>query len=1023
MKTTQTSVELTANEASMVLGNTRVEFLRRLWESKISKNQSENKQSLTNKKECPSENKNSKFKSFKSALIKLSSKKETLTEDKEKSIAASSVNHTLSYDITLQSNKRKHRHKTFTLPNAESQTVENHSIVANERLKPVSRVFGASLMSNRLGCNDSGASFNTKPRSKISFQKEFTKLQNFWTRQENKSLNDGLQKRCIKCKRKLKETEIYVNKDLNYCEEDYELLFVQNCFKCNQQIFGPILIAGTHRFHPECFQCCCCQLCISDDDLYSLYIDTNDNLINIFCNKCASMSSSAEQTIENECKLVVVVDFYPCHDHSIPPEGPDFQHCSMAYGLIVGKEKGHLTTNKNGARKMKSRQMLLGFTNTTLKTGLQIGDVFLQVNGLAVNNNVLDLVDRLANDQTPLKVTVRRTSSTPFCLEASQKPKECAHNATSDELLTSDDQPETIEPENKSSDDVTNGIPNLSSTSDSQNSDTTVEIGLAFGKVDDDIFSEVTVETTDAEGFKKCSSKNESGDDEESSTTLDEASAQSSNEQLDAEKTPYVVNTREKDEFVFAIPKLRSQESILRRKNKKRRRFKRLDNYSTLPDRFVGTSSDEENITFENSKVKNKSESVSPVRRCQSLKYEGIMRNIRDSHRNSLVDAPLSETQLLNNHQQVTNFAAALPNRNTENSDLVRSESMKAVARKSYNHRVFRACDLIWGEELGQGFFGTVTKATLRETGEVMVVKQLNSLDPETENSFLKEVKVMKHLSHQNVVKFLGILFKEDKRLSIVSEFVERGTLSSVLQNQEMKLSWTTRLKMTSDISSGMSYLHSMSIVHRDLNTSNCFVKENGTVVVADFGLARVIPNTTCSSKKGGRFRGKGARKKRYTIVGAPYWMAPEMTSEMPYTELVDVFAFGIVCCEIIGRVEADPDILPRRSHDFGLDVRAFYDQFDLNDCGCPSFLFAIAVKSASVDPDNRPSFKVLDDWLQALVMKGEFPSYPEPPLLTAMIRQVFEEHKLPLDADNMYYVPLNDVDVKRMNVLNESYC
>ena len=53
---------------------------------------------------------------------------------------------------------------------------------------------------------------------------------------------------------------------------------------------------------------------------------------------------------------------------------------------------------------------------------------------------------------------------------------------------------------------------------------------------------------------------------------------------------------------------------------------------------------------------------------------------------------------------------------------------------------MFRACDLVWGEELGQGFFGTVTKATLRETGEVMVVKQLNSLDPETENSFLKEV-------------------------------------------------------------------------------------------------------------------------------------------------------------------------------------------------------------------------------------------------------------------------------------------
>ena len=74
----------------------------------------------------------------------------------------------------------------------------------------------------------------------------------------------------------------------------------------------------------------------------------------------------------------------------------------------------------------------------------------------------------------------------------------------------------------------------------------------------------------------------------------------------------------------------------------------------------------------------------------------------------------------------------------------------------------------------------------------------------------------------------------------------------------------------------------------------------------------------------------------------------------MLYTQIKYLNISGIVCCEIIGRVEADPDILPRRSRDFGLDVRAFYDQFSLNDCGCPSFLFAIAVKSASVDPDNR---------------------------------------------------------------------
>ena len=84
--------------------------------------------------------------------------------------------------------------------------------------------------------------------------------------------------------------------------------------------------------------------------------------------------------------------------------------------------------------------------------------------------------------------------------------------------------------------------------------------------------------------------------------------------QLEDEKTPFVTNTNGKDEkFVFAIPKLRSQESILRRKNKKRRRFKKHDNYSTLPDRFVdkNISSDEENINFGNFKSNKKSESVS----------------------------------------------------------------------------------------------------------------------------------------------------------------------------------------------------------------------------------------------------------------------------------------------------------------------------------------------------------------------------------------------------------------------------
>ncbi|MPC49862.1 LIM domain kinase 1 [Portunus trituberculatus] len=72
---------------------------------------------------------------------------------------------------------------------------------------------------------------------------------------------------------------------------------------------------------------------------------------------------------------------------------------------------------------------------------------------------------------------------------------------------------------------------------------------------------------------------------------------------------------------------------------------------------------------------------------------------------------------------------------------------------------------------------------------------------------------------------------------------------------------------------------------------------QDKTVVVADFGLARIMPqnNWTAERKKYGK---KHARKKRYTVVGNPYWMAPEMMKGNKYDEKVDIFSFGIILCE-----------------------------------------------------------------------------------------------------------------------------
>lgn len=261
--------------------------------------------------------------------------------------------------------------------------------------------------------------------------------------------------------------------------------------------------------------------------------------------------------------------------------------------------------------------------------------------------------------------------------------------------------------------------------------------------------------------------------------------------------------------------------------------------------------------------------------------------------------------------------------------DLTRTTSFRVEQKPQ---RVFRPSDLVIGELLGKGFFGQVFKVTHRITKEVMVLKELHRVEETAQLNFLKEVAVLKSLNHKNVLKFIGVLYKE-KRLHLVTEYVAGGSLKELLHDSGLPLTWPERISFAKDIACGMSYLHSKNIIHRDLNSLNCLVKEDKTIIVADFGLARII-NTSLSSRysekwnscersssqdKGGGGTSSGQnqtdvsnnnngtlgrsksrqRRQRYTVVGNPYWMAPEMMKGFIYDEKVDIFSFGIVLCEV----------------------------------------------------------------------------------------------------------------------------
>ncbi|XP_062509592.1 dual specificity testis-specific protein kinase 2-like [Corticium candelabrum] len=323
-------------------------------------------------------------------------------------------------------------------------------------------------------------------------------------------------------------------------------------------------------------------------------------------------------------------------------------------------------------------------------------------------------------------------------------------------------------------------------------------------------------------------------------------------------------------------------------------------------------------------------------------------------------------------------------------------------------------------ERIGGGFYGDVYKVVHKRSGQVTVLK-INKSGENCVRS-LREIQILNRLEHPHILRYVGACVYEG-RLHPLTEYVNGGCLEDLLRDSRQELSWRMKMKVARDIASGMAFLHSKKIYHRDLASKNCLLRKDAsgyTAVVADFGLAGEVPGefsmfqpvdgqandqtdgevsesrlgerkksyvrkicevdledgkqevqfeivkSPALIKKDGKRR-RFSMRKAQSVVGSPYWMAPELMNSKPYNELVDVFSYGILMCEIIARIDADPDCLSRTS-EFGLDQEAFIKMCQTEGLQCPSSFMQIAFDCCQVDPAHRPTFpevvRRLDDLL-----------------------------------------------------------
>jgi len=198
--------------------------------------------------------------------------------------------------------------------------------------------------------------------------------------------------------------------------------------------------------------------------------------------------------------------------------------------------------------------------------------------------------------------------------------------------------------------------------------------------------------------------------------------------------------------------------------------------------------------------------------------------------------------------------------------------------------------------KLGEGSYGSVYKALHKESQQVLAIKQV-PVDTDLQE-IIKEISIMQQCDSPYVVKYYGSYFKNTD-LWIVMEFCGAGSVSDIMRLRKKTLSEDEIATILSDTLKGLEYLHIRRKIHRDIKAGNILLNYEGHAKLADFGVAGQLTDTMA---------------KRNTVIGTPFWMAPEVIEEIGYDCVADIWSLGITALEMAEGKPPYGDIHPMRA-------------------------------------------------------------------------------------------------------------